>query len=319
VRKTLPVVLTLAVSAALLLAGCTNSSTDANCKPVASGSVSDSVKVTGKTSVAPTVKFKAPLKSTSSQRTVITNGKGAVATTNRTVDVALVLYNGATGKELQSTGYGKTATIPLTVGDQSMIPGLTGLVKCATAGSRIVYTAPAKTALGQVDPSSLQMKSTDTIVIVADVRDLQPTKADGKAQTPKAGFPTVSLAASGKPTITIPKGKQPPADTEFEVLKKGSGATVKATDIVTLQYQGVIWDTGKVFDQSWGKKPLTNAANGFVPGFNKALAGQTVGSQVLVVIPPKDGYGSDGQPSAGIKGTDTIVFVIDILKSQAAS
>jgi peptidylprolyl isomerase len=32
-----------------------------------------------------------------------------------------------------------------------------------------------------------------------------------------------------------------------------------------------------------------------------------------MVVPPDKGYGAGGQASAGIKGTDTLVFVIDIL------
>jgi peptidylprolyl isomerase len=43
------------------------------------------------------------------------------------------------------------------------------------------------------------------------------------------------------------------------------------------------------------------------------LFGQTVGSRVLLVIPPADGYGSAGAPQADINGTDTLVFVVDIL------
>jgi peptidylprolyl isomerase len=31
------------------------------------------------------------------------------------------------------------------------------------------------------------------------------------------------------------------------------------------------------------------------------------------VVPPADGYGKSGSSSAGIKGTDTLVFVVDIL------
>jgi peptidylprolyl isomerase len=60
--------------------------------------------------------------------------------------------------------------------------------------------------------------------------------------------------------------------------------------------------------------------NGFVPGFTNAIVGQTVGSQVLVVIAPADGYGPQGgNSSAGIGKNDTIVFVIDILASEAAA
>jgi peptidylprolyl isomerase len=36
------------------------------------------------------------------------------------------------------------------------------------------------------------------------------------------------------------------------------------------------------------------------------------------VIPPALGYGPKGQPDAGIKGTDTIVFVVDLVKVLSA-
>jgi peptidylprolyl isomerase len=50
-----------------------------------------------------------------------------------------------------------------------------------------------------------------------------------------------------------------------------------------------------------------------IPGWDSALVGQTVGSQVLLVVPPDQGYGSKGNAQAGIAGTDTLVFVVDIL------
>jgi peptidylprolyl isomerase len=43
------------------------------------------------------------------------------------------------------------------------------------------------------------------------------------------------------------------------------------------------------------------------------VVGQTVGSRVLLVVPPADGYGAAGSASVGIDGTDTLVFVVDIL------
>jgi len=50
-----------------------------------------------------------------------------------------------------------------------------------------------------------------------------------------------------------------------------------------------------------------------IPGWDTGLAGQTVGSRVMLVIPPKDGYGKAGASQAGINGTDTLVYVVDIL------
>ena len=34
---------------------------------------------------------------------------------------------------------------------------------------------------------------------------------------------------------------------------------------------------------------------------------------MLLAIPPKDGYGKKGKSQAGIKGTDTLYFVVDIV------
>ena len=50
-----------------------------------------------------------------------------------------------------------------------------------------------------------------------------------------------------------------------------------------------------------------------ISGWDTGLAGQTVGSRVMLVIPPKDGFGSTGSSQGGITGTDTLVFVVDII------
>jgi len=140
-----------------------------------------------------------------------------------------------------------------------------------------------------------------------------PQRATGVDQEPVAGFPTVELDADGRPTVTIPDTAAP-TETQVEVLKKGDGAVVADGDTVTVQYQGVNWTTGEVFDESWKRgAPATFATTQVITGFAQGMVGQTVGSQTVVVIPPADGYGASGQPQAGIGGTDDLVFVIDIL------
>ena len=49
-----------------------------------------------------------------------------------------------------------------------------------------------------------------------------------------------------------------------------------------------------------------------IKAWDAQLVGKTVGSRVLMVVPPADGYGAAGSPPK-IKGTDTLVFVVDIL------
>ncbi|MEY2899922.1 MAG: hypothetical protein RL247_88, partial [Actinomycetota bacterium] len=47
------------------------------------------------------------------------------------------------------------------------------------------------------------------------------------------------------------------------------------------------------------------------------LVNQTVGSRVIIIIPPELGYGPSGGTADGSIGpTDTIVFVVDILGVQ---
>jgi peptidylprolyl isomerase len=319
--------LTATVGAALLISGlaaCSSSSEPTSsatpaanaCQNVKSGATSTSVKVTGDYRATPKVSFPTPLKATDVERTVVVTGKGTEVKGGSSVDIALAAYNGTTGKELTaSQGFDTSAPATIQVDDKAFVPGLVRAVECLHVGSRVVLTAPAKDAFGNQNLSQVGLTAKDSVVFVADVVDLPPTRANGKAVTPPAGFPTVKLnAKTGEPTITIPKA-DPPKETKIALLKQGDGETVQPGDTVTVQYKGVLWRNGQMFDSSWSRgAPASFQTTGVVAGFKKALEGQKVGSQVIAVIPPADGYGAAG--NGDIKGTDTIVFVIDILKTS---
>jgi peptidylprolyl isomerase len=113
--------------------------------------------------------------------------------------------------------------------------------------------------------------------------------------------------------VTIP-ASDPPDELRAETLIEGIGATVREDQMLIAHYQGQVWRTGKVFDSSWSRgevAPMSSLA-GTIPGILKGLTGKKVGSRVLLVIPPKDGYRKDA-PEKGIKEADTVVFVFDIL------
>lgn len=317
-RRSLPLI--VAAAAVAFLAGCSGApsgSGDSSCAAPPSGAASDAVTVKGKAGAEPTVTFSKPLKAKKSERSYIITGKGERVTDSRTAEVAIVAFNGRTGEKISSNGYEDgSVTLPLTAGDTTVIPALIQLIECAPVGSRVVLAAPVKEAFGAADPSTLGFKETDTIVFVSDIVSVVPDKANGDPQPATPGFPTVELDEDGKPSVTIPES-DPPATTQIAVLKKGDGDKVQAGDGVTVQYQGVNWRTGEVFDQSWGRAPANFSTEGVVKGFGDALVGQSVGSQVIAVIAPDDGYGPQGgQPSAGIEADDTLVFVIDILATS---
>lgn len=314
------------LTAALVVAGlaaCSSSSAEpsatstaaaASCQNVKAGAASKSVKVEGDFRKSPTVTFDSPLKTTDLERSVVITGDGAEAKAGASVDVALAAYAGATGKELTaSAGFDGQAAQTITLDDTKYVPGLVRAVECLKVGSRAVLTGTAKEMFGNADISQFNLKEADTVVFVADLVDLVPTRANGTPVPPQEGFPTVKLSKTGEPSITIPK-TDPPTETKLAELKQGDGETVQPGDTVTVQYKGVIWRNGEMFDSSWSRgEPTSFPTTGVVAGFKKALEGQKVGSQVLVVIPPADGYGTAGNGS--IKGTDTIVFVVDILKT----
>jgi peptidylprolyl isomerase len=88
-----------------------------------------------------------------------------------------------------------------------------------------------------------------------------------------------------------------------------------------VRYVASIWRNGKVFNDNWPTlaqpttPPNVFQLGSLIKAWNTGLVGIPVGSRVMLVVPPAEGYGKAGQASAGIKGTDTLVFVIDILST----
>jgi peptidylprolyl isomerase len=138
-----------------------------------------------------------------------------------------------------------------------------------------------------------------------------------------AGLPTVTAKAASAPTVKIPSSA-PPSALVVKTLIKGSGPPVAKGQEVVTQYIGLNWRTKSVFDSSWTRGAPFGFQIGASPaqiimGWDKGLIGVPVGSRVMLVIPPKDGYGSSGQAQAGIKGTDTLVFVVDVLDAATGA
>ncbi|SDK14812.1 peptidylprolyl isomerase [Cryobacterium psychrotolerans] len=301
------------------LTACAPGTNEAGCEaPVKEGAASKLVEVDGKFGSKPKVDFPTPLKAKTTERSEVIAGEGKGLATGQKVKIDLSVYNGTTGKVIEESKYDGTTLAGFVLNDKT-IKGLSQGLKCAQEGSRLTLAVAPKDAFGpQGGNEQIGVKKNDTLVFVLDVVKAYKTRADGDAQPAKAGMPAVVLADNGAPGITIPASKAP-TKLEINVLKKGDGKKVKEGDPVTVHYTGVLWDTKKVFDSSWKTgEPAEFAAadgsttqGGVIPGFAKALVGQTVGSQVIAVIPPDQGYGD--QASDTIPAGSTLVFVVDIL------
>ena len=130
-----------------------------------------------------------------------------------------------------------------------------------------------------------------------------------------AALPTVQGSVGETPKLEFPAGATPPADLVVEILHKGNGAVVQSGQTIEVNYLGETWK-GVEFDSSFRRGEPVEFPIGVgmvIAGWDEALVGKNVGDRVLISIPPHKGYGAHGMPAAGIKGSDTLVFVVDIL------
>jgi hypothetical protein len=149
-----------------------------------------------------------------------------------------------------------------------------------------------------------------------------PTAAPQNGGTPDwtlAGT-TGSIAVTGSTDTTAPRvNVMAPfsvTQTQVHTLHAGDGPVVPGTAKVSVCYMGVNGRDGSVFDSSYERgAPVDFPLGGVVPGFQKAIAGQKVGSTVAVAMTSADGY-PDGQPSAGIRPGDALIFAIKILSAS---
>ena len=127
----------------------------------------------------------------------------------------------------------------------------------------------------------------------------------------------VTGAFGEKPSLAFAEALASP-ELQVEVLQEGTGPEVQPGQTLVCDYLGQVWG-GSVFDNSFDRgQPLTfQVGVGMViAGWDEGLIGQRVGSRVLLSIPSDMGYGPYGQPAAGIKGGDTLVFVTDIIAAS---
>ncbi|MEO8328391.1 MAG: FKBP-type peptidyl-prolyl cis-trans isomerase [Candidatus Nanopelagicales bacterium] len=136
---------------------------------------------------------------------------------------------------------------------------------------------------------------------------------------PSGALPTVTGDFGELPVLTVPDA-EPPSDLVVKTLHKGNGEQVKSGDTMVVDYLGARWDDGATFDASFDAAPfgLAIGTGNVLAGWDKGLVGTTVGSRVLLVIPPDLAYG-DTPPGEPIQAGDTLVFVVDILGTHDAS
>ena len=278
--------------------------------------VLDGITVTGDDpAVTPKVAIATPpVNVTATTVKTLKEGTGDESTEGNKVTVRQALFLGKDGKQLQSDFESKDTPSFILQGTDT-IPGLITALTGVKVGQRVLFAIPPAEAFGPNGRAEAGIGPTDDLVVVADILAVGKVlkQAEGVAVAPVAGQPTVTFDATNGPTISVPKTAAPTALVSQNLID-GNGPEVKSGQTITVHYTGAVWTDGSVFDSSWTRKSPATFGIGtgnVIPGWDKGLVGKKVGSRVLLVVPPADGYGDQAQ--AKIPANSTLVFVVDIL------
>jgi peptidylprolyl isomerase len=303
------------VAAALTLAGCGSSnSSSSSSGDTGSGASFDAVSITGDVGTDATVKFTSAMKDVKDQTKVLTQGSGDTVAAGDSLIIQTVIADGTTQKTVASSYQDKQPQV-VTLSSQVQKVFLDAL-QGKTVGSRVGVLAPASEIFGSSGNTQLGIQASDSVLIVFDVIGKPLDKPDGKQHAAPSWAPKVESSKGVISGLGFGKAPQPNGKLRSANLYDGTGPVVKKGQTIFARYLGQVYGGKKPFDENFsGDSPATFqiGAGRVIPGWDKTLVGQHVGSEVVLAIPPKEGYGKKGNSQAGIKGTDTLYFVVDIV------
>jgi peptidylprolyl isomerase len=294
------------------LAACGGGSDDS-----AAGTASglDAVSISGDFGSQPKVTWKDQLVAKKLESKTLTEGDGDKVGADDQVFVRMYLGNGYSKSEAYST-FGKGASADLLPAASQLSPALKEAVEGHTIGSRVAVTSPPKDAFGANGNPQLGIGNEDSVLFVVDLESLMPSQPHGTDATP-AGWAPAIVGDENKPTALDFSGTPKPKDRlRTTYLVKGDGAKTKDGQTIYVNYVGQVYDGKKPFDSSFSRgEPFSFelGAGKVIKGWDQAFSGVPVGSRIIVAVPPELGYGKSGNQQAGIQGTDTLYFLVDVL------
>jgi peptidylprolyl isomerase len=279
------------------------------------GGLPDGLKVAGVVGRQPTVTIPGSSPSGKLKVETLREGKGPKVTDGDLVVANYVGYrwNGGDHK-LVASSYeaGRPAMFPY----GRLVTGLNKALEGQRPGGRVLAVIPPSQGYGPSGYAPWQIGAGDSMVFVLDVIATYHNGASAQGRPQSQSDPALpQVTADSTPTMRIPAAA-PPRRLRIKTIVEGGGPPVQAHQLVVFHDLGQVWRTGKVFESTRGRgRPdsVVAGASQMIKGWDQAVVGQRVGSRVLVVIPPKDGYGAKGHAASGIKSNDTLAFVIDVL------
>lgn len=284
------------------------------------------VEVSGEFGELPEVTIEDPLALEKTESAVLTEGDGSPAAAGKEALLHLYAANGSTGKKVLTT-HDQGVPFGLTLTDDQLFPAVIEAIDGHNVGSRIVVAATPEDAYGEQGAPQVGLEGDENVVFVVDIMSVHPTEVIDEPE----GEPAADLPA-GLPTVEEKDGvvtgldfskapKKPSGKLEVVTLIEGDGPAARDQSYVTFDYLGQVYGTDNVFDESFSSEPRTFAVgvNGLIKAWDETLGGVKRGSRLMIIAPPESGYGAEGNEGAGIKGTDTLVFIVDVLGVDPAA
>ena len=271
-----------------------------------SGDTMQGVSASGKLGSKPDISFKTPFKVENQTHQVIQKGDGEVIRDGDRVCTRSLALDAKTGKVISSTWDKSSPECSIVISKKS-IPAYYDTFKGLKVNSTVAVGIDESGS-----GSSSQATSSYIMALTFVSRSKNLTRAQGQKVTDlPSDLPKISLDDKGKPSLDL-NGYQPKGGLVVQPLIKGKGAKVGQHQSVSANYTGWLASDGKQFDSSWDRGQASDfSLDQVVKGWQQGLAGQTVGSQVLLIVPPDLGYGSQQQQK--IPANSTLIFVVDIL------
>lgn len=256
----------------------------------------------------PKVTVPAPWAITKTQTKVFKPGTGEKVTEASRVGVKYIGVNGRTGKVFDSS---YTKGQPVNFKLSGVVPGFSKGLAGQRVGSRVLVGITGEDGYPEGSPEA-GIEKGDTLVFYIDIVSASHNEAKGTPVTPAAGLPTVTIK-DGKPEIGIPPGSAAPKDLKVQPLIKGTGGKITEASNIQVKFRSWVYADGKKFVDGWDKAQESPVKK-LIPGWQKGLIGQTVGSRVLLVVPPALAF-PQGLPASTptLAPNQTLVYVIDIL------
>lgn len=312
-RRFVPVAVSAALSAGLVIAGLTGCSVTggagADCVDLLQpGALSDHVAVSADSSA---ITVTGPTDISSAQRTVLTAGDadGAVAVPGGIVTASVSIFDAATGAlatQRESAPYmvlpnhllsDVTEALQSEQSDGLSVDILIATaLMCARPGDRLVVAAtPAQSMASQIGMSAS--------VVVIDVQGVSADRAEGALRGLPAGFPAVATDDSGRPGVVLPP-QAAPATLQVAPRILGTGPEVDAESVVIGHDLTVDWNSRTSVSNTW-ENGMTSFGTVADPNpaydFRPLLNGYPAGTQLVILAP------GDGKP---------VIHVVDIVSAS---